>query len=70
MVSFLCVRNNKGSTVEGNSELLAMQRFEPMTCGNHLRLAVMAMSTARPSPLADKAMVVGGGGGDVWVYMG
>jgi hypothetical protein len=41
-----------------------------MTCGNHLRLAVMAMSTARPSPLADKAMVVGGGGGDVWVYMG
>jgi hypothetical protein len=28
------------------------------------------MSTARPSPLADKAMVVDGGGGDSRAYMG
>jgi hypothetical protein len=29
-----------------------------------------AMPTARPPPLAGKAMLLGGGCGKVWVYMG
>jgi hypothetical protein len=40
-----------------------------MTCEDHLQLAA-AMPTARLPPLGDKAMVLGGGLGKSWVYMG
>jgi hypothetical protein len=66
MVSFLCVKNNKGFHSRGGNAEIRTHDLRKI----HLRLAMAVMPTARPPPLVDGAMVLGGGWGKGWVYMG